>query len=59
MSRYRVVLDACVLYAAPLRDLLMELATSDLFHACWTDRILDEWMENLIANRPDLDRQKL
>ena len=35
----RIVLyDACVLYPAPLRDLLMRLALTDLFQARWTDR---------------------
>jgi hypothetical protein len=49
-----VVCDACVLYPAPLRDLLMRLATTGLFQARWTDRIHDEWTRNLAANRPDL-----
>ena len=30
--------DACVLYPAPLRDLLMQLAVADLFQARWTER---------------------
>jgi len=34
------VLDACVLYRPPLRDLLMNLALVDLFQARWTDAIL-------------------
>jgi hypothetical protein len=29
--------DACVLYPAPLRDLLMHLALTDLFRARWTE----------------------
>jgi hypothetical protein len=33
--------DACVLYPAPLRDLLMWLALTDLFNAKWTDEIHD------------------
>ena len=33
MSRYTAVYDACVLYPAPLRDLLLELALTDLFKA--------------------------
>jgi hypothetical protein len=49
-----VVYDACVLYPAPLRDLLMRLATTGLCQARWTDRIHDEWTRNLAANRPDL-----
>lgn len=54
-----VVLDACVLYPAPLRDLLMWLAKNGLIAARWTDRILAEWVENLLLNRPDLKRERL
>jgi len=51
----RIVLyDACVLYPAPLRDLLMQLALADLFQARWTDAIHDEWTRNVLANRPDI-----
>ena len=32
-SHFTVVYDACVLYPAPLRDLLMRLALSDLYRA--------------------------
>ena len=32
-SHFTVVYDACVLYPAPLRDLLMHLAMSNLFRA--------------------------
>jgi predicted nucleic acid-binding protein len=53
------VLDACVLYPAPLRDLLLQLALGDLYRAKWTERIHDEWMGNVLANRPDLSRQKI
>jgi hypothetical protein len=54
-----VVYDACVLYPAPLRDLLIELASTALFMAKWTDRIHDEWIESLLGNRPDLTRERL
>jgi hypothetical protein len=49
-----VLYDACVLYPAPLRDLLMQLALSDLFKARWTEEIHDEWIRNVLANRPDV-----
>ena len=56
----RIVLyDACVLYPAPLRDLLMRLALTDLFQARWTDRIHDEWTRNVLANRPDVTPESL
>lgn len=51
--------DACVLYPAPLRDLLMQLATTEMFRAKWTNRIHDEWMRNLLVNRPDLSAEQL
>ena len=52
--RFVVVFDACVLYPAPMRDILIRLATAGLFAAKWTDRIHDEWTRNLLAQRPDL-----
>ena len=51
--------DACVLYPAPLRDFLMQLATTGLFRAAWTEQIHEEWIESLLANRPDLTRTRL
>ena len=51
--------DACVLYPAPLRDFLMHLAITDLFRAKWTDEIHDEWIRNLLKNRPDLTMERL
>jgi hypothetical protein len=54
-----VLYDACVLYPAPLRDLLMHLALTDLFQAKWSDRIHEEWIRNVLANRPDLSREQL
>ncbi len=42
MIQFTVLYDACVLYPAPLRDLLMELALSDLYRAKWSNRIHDE-----------------
>jgi hypothetical protein len=45
-----VVYDACVLYPAPLRDLLVQLATVRIFQAKWTELIHDEWTRNLLIN---------
>ncbi len=56
---HTVVFDACILYPAPLRDLLMQLALSDTFSVKWTERILDEWRISLLANRPDLQPERL
>lgn len=54
-----VVYDACVLYPAPLRDLLIRLARTGLFRARWTEQILDECFRNLLANRTDLRAEQL
>jgi predicted nucleic acid-binding protein len=54
-----VVFDACVLYPAPLRDLLMWLSKNGLISPRWSDEILMEWVENLLHNRPDLKRERL
>lgn len=51
--------DSCVLYPAPLRDLLMHLSLADLFRAKWTETIHDEWTRNILANRPDLTKEQL
>ncbi|MGK7884495.1 MAG: PIN domain-containing protein [Crocosphaera sp.] len=58
-SNFTALYDACVLYPAPLRDLLMQLALTDLFRARWTDQIHDEWIRNLLKNRPDLTLEQL
>jgi predicted nucleic acid-binding protein len=54
-----VVFDACVLYPAALRDFLMWLGLSGRFRARWSATIHEEWTRNLLANRPDLTREKL
>jgi len=51
--------DACVLYPAQLRDLLLRVARSDSFKARWTDRIHDEWVRNLLQDRPDIAPERL
>jgi hypothetical protein len=53
------ILDACVIYPAAVRDLLLRLSLAGLFHARWTTRIHDEWMGSLLADRPDLAREML
>ena len=58
-SHFTVVYDACVLYPAPLRDLLMHLALSDLYRARWSDMIHDEWTRNVLVSRPDLTQEQL
>lgn len=54
-----MLLDACVLYPAPLRDFLMHLAVLDAFKARWTNQIHDEWTRNVLKKRPDLKAEQL
>lgn len=54
-----VLLDACVLYSASLRDLFMWLANAVLYFPKWTEQIHTEWIENVLKNRPDLSRERL
>lgn len=58
-SGFVVLFDACVLYQAPVRDLVIELGLADLYRAKWTERIHDEWIGNLIRNRSDIPKDKL
>jgi predicted nucleic acid-binding protein len=51
--------DACVLYPAPLWDLLMQLALMNHFRAKWTDAIHAEWINAVLRERPDLTRPQL
>lgn len=50
MTNFSALYDSCVLYPAPLRDLLMYLALTDLFRAKWTDQIHDQLNKTL--NQP-------
>lgn len=59
MSQPTALYDACVLYPASVRDLLMNLALSDLFRARWTDDIHEEWISNLLHKQPHLTRPVL
>ncbi len=56
---FTALYDACVLYPAPIRDVLMHLALSDLYRARWTNQIHEEWIRSVLANRPDLTRAQL
>lgn len=54
-----VVYDACVLYPAPLRDLLIRIARKGLVRAKWTDEILDECFRSILANEPERKSESL
>lgn len=58
-SPYPVVLDACVLYPAILRDLLMHLGLAGLYQPKWSEVIHDEWRRNLLLQRSDINPEAL
>lgn len=59
MGTFTAFLDASVLYPAPLRDLLLELAVSDLYRAKWSNAVHGEWINALLRSRDDLTRERL
>jgi predicted nucleic acid-binding protein len=59
VASFTAVYDACVLYPAPLRDLLLRVALTDLFRARWTEEIHAEWVRSLLERRPDLKPEQL
>jgi hypothetical protein len=54
-----VLYDACVLYPAPLRDLLVRLANTGIVRARWSEPILEECFRSILKNRPDLKPEAL
>jgi len=54
-----VVYDACVLYSAPLRDLLLSIARMRLVRPHWSNEIHEEWIGGLLRKRPGLSRESL
>jgi len=58
-SRFSALLDANVLYPAPLRDYLLRLASTGIYKPHWTATIQEEWISNLLENRKDLTRESL
>lgn len=59
MAKIVALYDSCVLYPAPLRDLLVRLAGTGLFRARWTNETHDEWIRSVLEDRPDLSRDRL
>jgi predicted nucleic acid-binding protein len=56
---FTALYDACVLYPAPIRDVLMHLALTDLYAARWSNTIHEEWIQAVLEDRPDLTRAQL
>ncbi len=53
------IYDACALYPASLRDLLLRLALAGLVTPRWTEQILDEMTAALLRNHDHLDAANL
>lgn len=53
------VYDANILYPAPLRDLFIRLAQAGLVRARWTETIHDEWIRNVLKDKPQLSADRL
>ncbi len=54
-----VIYDACVLFPAPLRDLLIRVARTGVVRAHWSDRIIEECFRAVLRERPDLVPENL
>ncbi|MCY3879169.1 MAG: PIN domain-containing protein [Rhodobacteraceae bacterium] len=59
MTGFTVLLDANILYPAPLRDIFLQLAADDIVRTKWTADIHREWIDALLRNEPHRDRTKL
>ena len=59
MAHFTALFDANVLYPAPLRDLLIQLAFTGHFRAKWSEDIHQEWINSLLQDRPDLKESDL
>ena len=58
-SKIFAVLDACVLYSAFMRHILLNLAEQGIYKPKWSQLITDEWFRSLLKNRPDLKEANL
>lgn len=59
ISTFTAFIDANVFYGARLRSLVLFVAQTKLFRARWSEQVHDEWIRNLIKNRPDLRPEDL
>ena len=53
------VFDACILYPFHLRNILVQAAVDRLVEARWTDKIHDEWIQNLASDAPAIPVERL
>jgi predicted nucleic acid-binding protein len=59
ISTFTAFIDANVFYGARLRSLVLYVAQTKLFRARWSEQVHDEWVRNLIKNRPELKPEDL
>lgn len=59
MAVFTALIDANVLYSIPVTDLLLELASTGLYRARWSEDIHEEWIRNVINDRPDLSEEAI
>ncbi len=52
MTGLSVLLDANILYPAPVRDVSLQLAADDPVRAKWSADIHQEWINALLRNEP-------
>lgn len=53
------VLDANVLYPAPVRDFLLHIAFLSAYQPKWSNKIQEEWTRSLLAKRSNIRRASL
>jgi len=58
-STFTAFFDANVFYGARLRSLMLFVAQTKLFRARWSEEVHREWIDRLLAGRPDLTRESL
>jgi predicted nucleic acid-binding protein len=59
LSHFTAFFDACVLYPASLRDLLVEVAARGIYRAKWSNLVHEEWIGNVLKNQPALTPERL
>lgn len=59
MAVFTALLDANVIYSAPVLDIILEVSATGLFRTRWSEDIHEEWMRSLKENRPDISDEKI
>ncbi len=58
-TRPIALIDTNILYSAGIRDILLQVAISELFEPKWSPDIRDELIDTFRKNRPDIDPQRI